>query len=64
MVAWYSVPAGVENALERLKPRAPYEAGGDVVKKSVKELMRMIKYNMLLMSSGRIEWIVRVFVNR
>lgn len=33
----------VENVLERFKPRAPYEADGDVMKKSVKELMRMIK---------------------
>lgn len=42
-VGWYSVPAGVGNALERFKPRAPYEADGDVMKKSVKEVMRMIK---------------------
>lgn len=42
-VGWYSVPAGVGNALERFKPRAPYEADGDVMKKSVKEVMRIIK---------------------
>ncbi|KAJ5592756.1 hypothetical protein N7537_009660 [Penicillium hordei] len=58
VVALYSVLAGVENALQRLKPHAPYKAGGDVVKKSVKELT---KYNILLMPSGRTECIVRLF---
>lgn len=39
-VALYSAPAaGIDNALERLKPRTPYEEVGDTVKKMVQELM-------------------------
>lgn len=39
-VALYSAPAaGIDNALEKLKPRTPYEEAGDGVKKTVKELM-------------------------
>lgn len=39
-VALYSAPAaGVDNALEKLKPRTPYDEAGDGVKKTVKELM-------------------------
>jgi 4-hydroxy-2-oxoglutarate aldolase len=42
-VALYSAPmAGVENALEKLNPRTPYDEAGDGVKKSVKELMGAI----------------------
>jgi dihydrodipicolinate synthase/N-acetylneuraminate lyase len=42
-VALYSAPAaGVENALEKLKPRTPYDEAGDGAKKSVKELMGTI----------------------
>lgn len=39
-MALYSAPAaGIDNALERLKPRTPYEEAGDEVKKTVKRLM-------------------------
>ena len=39
-VALYSAPAaGIDNALEKLLPRTPYEEAGDAVKKTVKELM-------------------------
>lgn len=48
-VAWYGAPTGAENALERFKPGATYEADGDLRKKSVTQLMGMIKRNM----SGR-----------
>ncbi|KAJ6027013.1 hypothetical protein N7499_005118 [Penicillium canescens] len=42
-VALFSAPAaGVENALEKLKPRTPYEEAGDGVQKSVRELMGAI----------------------
>lgn len=39
-VALYSAPAaGIENALEKFKPRTPYEEAGEGVKKTIKELM-------------------------
>lgn len=39
-VALHSAPAaGIDNALQKLKPRTPYEEAGDGVKKTVKELM-------------------------
>ncbi|CAL5866397.1 uncharacterized protein PFLUO_LOCUS605 [Penicillium psychrofluorescens] len=39
-VALYSAPAaGIENAMEKLKPRTPYEEAGEGVKKTVRELM-------------------------
>jgi len=39
-VALYSAPvAGIKNALEKLKPRTPYEEAADGVKKTVKDLM-------------------------
>lgn len=39
-VALYSAPAaGIENALEKLKPRTPYEEAGEEVRKTVRELM-------------------------
>lgn len=42
-VAIYSAPAaGIENALEKLKPRTPYEQAGDGVKKTVEKLMGVV----------------------
>ncbi|OQD83268.1 hypothetical protein PENANT_c017G06547 [Penicillium antarcticum] len=39
-VALFSAPAaGVENALEKLRTRTPYEEAGDAVRKSVRDLM-------------------------
>lgn len=39
-VALYSAPAaGIDNALERLRPRTPYVEVGDAIKKTTKELM-------------------------
>ncbi|KAJ5115201.1 hypothetical protein NUU61_000960 [Penicillium alfredii] len=44
-VALYSAPAaGIENALQKPKPRTPYEEAGDGVKKTVKELMGAVAY--------------------
>ncbi|KAJ6131650.1 hypothetical protein N7523_001356 [Penicillium sp. IBT 18751x] len=42
-VALYSAQAaGIENALEKLKPRTPYEEAGEGVKKTIKELMEAV----------------------
>ena len=42
-VALYSAPAaGIEQAVEKLQPRTPYEEAGDAVKKAVKELMATV----------------------
>ncbi|KAJ5132408.1 hypothetical protein N7448_006566 [Penicillium atrosanguineum] len=42
-VALYSAAAaGIENALEKLKPRTPYEEAGEGVKNTIKELMEAI----------------------
>lgn len=39
MALYFEPAAEIENALERLKPRTPYEEVGDTVKKTVQELM-------------------------
>lgn len=43
-VALYSAPAaGIENTLEKLKPRTPYEEAGDTVKRAVQRSMETVE---------------------